>query len=292
MYVPQADGCAFVWPPAVAADASDDAAEAIADALLQDVASRLDRSGVWLGQCLLDPADALNAARLGRNGFGVLAELDYLNRSLREPLPELTTPALAVNRADPIADAARLAAIIEQTYVESADCPAVSGWRTGMDAVRGHRHTGVLLPEGWMIFRDTSGGDAGVLILADQPEQNAWELVYMGVAPVARGRGYGREIVIAALREAARSQREAVVLAVDAGNDYARTVYERLGFRFLESRARACAAQARRRPHVLNGAARRTRREIRKKPVKNRLFQGGGKFLRITFDTPFPIDTI
>lgn len=229
----QPDGCGFVWPPVVASKSNP---EDVADALLQDVARRLDDAGAWIGQCLLDADQTVDAKLLTRNGFQRLTELVYLQRSLKEPLPDRSVGRrVDVVRVDSHAGERRLGELIERTYDASQDCQGLDGLRSGREAVHGHRATGVLLPEQWMIFREV-GEDAGVLILADQPGQNAWELVYMGVVPEARGRRYGEDIVHVALQEARRSEREWLVLAVDAKNDAARRVYDVFGFAQFDSK--------------------------------------------------------
>jgi len=262
LFVLQPDGCGFVWPPVVAAGIDAGLAETAADELLRAVGRRLDESQAWLGQALLDPENERDARRMQRNGFEFLADLTYLRRRLDRawPVDEGET-SLRVEPVDPEVDSDRLAAVIERTYAGSADCPQLNGLRNGLEAVAGHRLTGVPLPDGWLVFRDHSGdpggmrrrgpihsgdpggmrrrgpiqgGDVGVLLLADQPEQNAWELVYMGVVPEARGRGYGRAIVAEAIRRAANSSRRDLLLAVDERNRYAETIYEAAGFEFLD----------------------------------------------------------
>lgn len=228
----QPDGCAFVWPPVVSPEIDADSSETVADELLQAVGRLLDERQAWLGQSLLDPDNERDARRLQRNGFEFLADLAYLQRPLDGEVQILDSP-LIVESADPEVDAARLAAIVERTYAGSADCPRLNGLRTGMEAVAGHRLTGLPLADGWLVFRDSSG-DAGVLLLADQPEQNACELVYMGVVPEARGRGYGRAIVETAVRRAAESGRRDLLLAVDERNRYAAAIYESAGFQVLD----------------------------------------------------------
>jgi ribosomal protein S18 acetylase RimI-like enzyme len=237
LFALQPDGCGFVWPPVVAAGIDAALAEAAADELLRMVGRRLDDSGAWLGQALLDPENERDAQRLQRNGFAFLADLTYLRRPLDARLPaEEGKTILCVEPVDPELDPARLAAVIERTYHGSADCPQLNGLRSGLEAVAGHRLTGAPLRDGWLVFRDESG-DVGVLLLADQPEQNAWELVYMGVVPEARGRGYGRNIVDEAVRRAANSSRRDLLLAVDERNRYAGTIYEAAGFQFLDRKS-------------------------------------------------------
>ncbi|MFQ5730492.1 MAG: GNAT family N-acetyltransferase [Planctomycetaceae bacterium] len=231
LFVIQPDGCGFVWPPVVATQHD---GETVADALLQAVTGRLDGAGAWIGQSLLDPGRPDDEARLTRNGFARLTQLDYLQRALSPSLPE-DEQRLQVVRADPTADERRLGELIERTYDRSQDCPGLTGLRTGRQAVAGHRTTGVLLPNGWFILRE-NGRDVGVLVLADQPDQHAWELVYMGVVPEARGRGFGEEIVRLALREAQGSNRDWLLLAVDRRNGPAQRVYQSYGFKAFDSK--------------------------------------------------------
>ncbi len=71
--------------------------------------------------------------------------------------------------------------------------------------------------------------DIGCLLLADHPESNQWELVYMGLVPEARGRGWGAKIARHAQWEAQRAGRERLVLAVDAANRPAVAMYQQAG---------------------------------------------------------------
>jgi ribosomal protein S18 acetylase RimI-like enzyme len=87
--------------------------------------------------------------------------------------------------------------------------------------------------------------------LADHPAARHVELVYMGLIPPARGRGWGRQIVLQAQQMANRLDRDRIVLAVDAANEPARAIYSAAGFkawdqrsvflRFLPGRARVGA---------------------------------------------------
>src|SRR5688500_10126831 len=81
----QGAGTAFVWPPVFPQGVSN--AEAVADALLQEVGRRIDDSGAALGQCLLEQAEQAQSGMLARNGFTHAAELVYLERPLDGPLP-------------------------------------------------------------------------------------------------------------------------------------------------------------------------------------------------------------
>ena len=74
------------------------------------------------------------------------------------------------------------------------DCARrLNGVRDIDDVVNGYQATGVFCPEKWQFVR-SDGRDVGVLLLADHPKAKHWELMYMGLIPEVRGRGWGRQI--------------------------------------------------------------------------------------------------
>ena len=86
-------------------------------------------------------------------------------------------------------------------------------------------------------FVKQAGRDVGCLILAEHAEQDQVELVYMGLVPEARGRGWGALVARESLRIAASLGRARVVLAVDGANSPAVKAYERVGFLPWEQRS-------------------------------------------------------
>ena len=76
-----------------------------------------------------------------------------------------------------------------------------------------------------------------MLLMNDHPAQDAWEVVYMGVAADARGCGYGRAMLIDGLHAAQNAGRQSILLAVDAQNAPANRIYAELGFIEVASRA-------------------------------------------------------
>ncbi|MEQ8785958.1 MAG: GNAT family N-acetyltransferase [Pirellulaceae bacterium] len=123
----------------------------------------------------------------------------------------------------------RLADVVEQTYRQTLDCPALDGLRAIDDVLIGHRHTGVFDSQRWLIVRHEQR-DIGCLLLADHPQENQWELVYMGIVPEARGKQHGLAVARQAQRLAARAGRERLVLAVDAENAPALAMYQAARF--------------------------------------------------------------
>ncbi|MGE3313885.1 MAG: GNAT family N-acetyltransferase [Planctomycetaceae bacterium] len=260
----QPDKTAFVWPPEVR-ESSD--SQLVADALLQALARRLDERGAWLGQCILQIDDARDRAALSRNGFPHLTDLHYLeNRSLANRLSEIQrtenlgrrfrrfdsmssppAPNLDSEPYDFSRNHRRFVEMLERTYVETFDCPEISGSRTADEALESHRLSGDFEPARWKLYR-TDGCDVGVLLMNDHPEQDAWEITYLGVAREYRGRGYGLAMIERGCSEARAAGRSSVLVAVDCRNQVAKTIYEAAGFVEFAVRAvhvRVCPDRAR-----------------------------------------------
>jgi ribosomal protein S18 acetylase RimI-like enzyme len=77
---------------------------------------------------------------------------------------------------------------------------------------------------------NATGLPVGVLLLAEHPERDTWEVAYLGVVPEARRRGLGRAILHEGLALAKSSKRGTIEIAVDAGNSPAVGLYRVLGF--------------------------------------------------------------
>jgi ribosomal protein S18 acetylase RimI-like enzyme len=81
----------------------------------------------------------------------------------------------------------------------------------------------------WRLVR-YEGADVGCLLLADHPRSRQWELMYTGINPEARGRGFGRMIIRQAQWMARSANCRRIVLAVDRANTPAVDIYESAGF--------------------------------------------------------------
>lgn len=74
-------------------------------------------------------------------------------------------------------------------------------------------------------------GAAGLQFQAREKARHKADLFGMYVAPTARGAGFGRQLVLALLQEAAAREGVRIVqLTVTEGNAAAQTLYERCGF--------------------------------------------------------------
>jgi ribosomal protein S18 acetylase RimI-like enzyme len=74
------------------------------------------------------------------------------------------------------------------------------------------------------------------LLLADHPDSQQTELVYCGLAPDWRGRGWGLQITRRAQWAARCDSRQRLMLAVDAANRHALAIYAEAGFRAYDRR--------------------------------------------------------
>jgi ribosomal protein S18 acetylase RimI-like enzyme len=223
----QPDGITLVWPPIITCGADD--AIAVEDALLTELTREMDRSSAKLGQILFDPAEIDDLGPYVAHGFCHETDLFFMARSLHDPLPDVDLRGLSCEPFDESVNAERFAAALEASYRDSLDCVLLDGLRTGREALASHKLSGRWDAALWRLYQ-ASDGDAAVLLLNDHPDQDAVELVYFGVTPENRGRGYGRALLCEALALAAARGRGVMFAAVDAKNRYANSIYAEAGF--------------------------------------------------------------
>src|SRR5262249_31332116 len=150
-------------------------------------------------------------------GFRHLADLVYLScEAARFPLvaPDPCEVEFEEFRLD---QRQRMADVMQRTYEGTLDCTALDGVREMNDVINGYMATGAFRPENWLCVRN-DGRDVGVLILADHPGAKHRELVYMGIVPEFRGRGWGRQIAHYAQWLTRGARLERLLVAVDAAN--------------------------------------------------------------------------
>lgn len=228
----QTGNYAIFWPPQLAVDEPTQTAFLLAEAVIRD----LDAAGIDLAQSLLADANDEHVAVLQHIGFQHSADLLYLTcESTRFPTAEPI--AREIEFAESAAtERDRLARVIEATYEDTKDCNALDGARSIADVISGYRATGVFRPQNWL-FVQYDGEDVGVLLLADHRPARHWELMYMGLMPRWRGRGWGRQIVQYAQSLARGANVERILVAVDAANQPAVDVYRSTGFEIWDRRA-------------------------------------------------------
>ena len=202
--------------------------------LLAELQRRLAAAEIHVAQSLVIAENAAEAELFQTAGYQLVGELVYMAceaaRFPRLP-PAITLTTEAYTRADD----ARLARIIDATYERTLDCPLVNGLRETSDVLDGYRAVGQPRPDLWQFLRQESE-DVGCLLLAAHAAQRQWELVYLGLAPAARGRGLGLALTQLALWMAGREGAQRMVLAVDSANRPALDLYQTAGFVPCDSR--------------------------------------------------------
>lgn len=227
-----------------------EAADRIVRALTDAASSFAVAGGARLMQTLLETDVGADARRLQDAGFQNVAELLYLVSQAAAfptaaPAESLEFEALGAamrkSAAGELADIPnrdrmnRLAEMVQRTYADTLDCPELDRVRPMDEILAGYLAVGQFNPANWLLVRH-GGRDVGCLLLAEHP-QGIWELIYMGLAPEARGHGWGLEITRYAQWLAGRSGAQRLVLAVDAKNEPALKMYAAAGLQSWDRRS-------------------------------------------------------
>lgn len=241
LLVNQSDGTVYVWPAETHGGLPPEDDAEIRRALYAEATRVVDASGNWIGQSLLETDQDEQSHELAENGFPRLTDLVFLNRSV-SPDDEDSVASDASNfdpwgsePFDEPTNGADFAALVEQTYESTCDCPELNGTRDGWESLESHRQSGAHSPDLWRLFRH-EGHPAGLLLLTGHPPEAVWEVVYFGVAPRYRGMGFGKRILEAGIDLARKSGILEIVLAVDVRNSPATRLYEQLKFTQFDRR--------------------------------------------------------
>jgi len=177
----------------------------------------------------VEPGSADHEVPLQDTDFRYLARLIYFRRPIvaadgkRASVPGIEwvpyTP-----EAEPL-----FAEALEQTYMQSMDCPELTGIRTTAQVLAGHRAIGVFDPAFWWVAK-REGRVVGLILLNRLVHEPLLELVYVGVSCSARGTGVADALLSRAMGAAFQANVKDLALAVDSRNAPARRLYERWGF--------------------------------------------------------------
>jgi ribosomal protein S18 acetylase RimI-like enzyme len=200
------------------------------------LAERSSTPDVRLVQALSSPGETLRSTAWVAGGMRHLASLDYMERAIAgAPVPHAPmADGVELAAWDP-SERGMLESLLLETYVETLDCPGLAQMRTPADIVDGHLAAGEHDPSLWTIAR-LHGRPVGALLLSPSPATDSVEVIYLGIAAEARGRGLGRALIAHGLRLVADRPERMMALAVDARNTPATALYARTGFRTLRRR--------------------------------------------------------
>jgi ribosomal protein S18 acetylase RimI-like enzyme len=203
--------------------------------LTQQVLPHYHAEGAQLAQVLFEPTDQRMIDLYASLGFSRLAELIYLQNSPRKGygFPPLQTGVRLANYSEQTHDL--FCTVIQQSYVQSLDCPGLSEMRNIEDVIAGHKAAGEFDPGNWFVLMEGKT-PIGVILLSSLPANQTMELVYLGVVPSARGQGIGKFLFRHALALTSRSQFGRLNFAVDAGNRPALNLYYQHGMQRIGSK--------------------------------------------------------
>ncbi len=201
---------------------------------------------VGLAQCLLEPKHHWAHEVCTQADMIFVGELAYMRKTLvGVPSPASQTPVwpngvrvrpvVSLDPENPHGDYDHLIEALESSYQDTLDCPELCGLRSMHDVVQSHMATGTFSPNHWLlIFKDDR--PAGCCLLTHCPASNSIELVYLGIAPNARGMGLGRSVLDYGIGRLDHLDVGEVTCAVDTRNAPALHVYGSLGFKRFDSR--------------------------------------------------------
>ncbi len=195
--------------------------------------------GAEIAQSIINLSDEGPRDALLGSSFINAGTLAYMRRPVMPvpspPSPDSGWPAgITVERVNPHDDS-DLGRALDQSYEQTLDCPELCGLRKTSDVISSHRATGEWDPSLWWLVRD-QGEPVGAALFSPCPAQQHSELVYMGLAPAARGRGIARRLLDLGLHTTLSRHADPITCAVDERNVPAQKLYERAGFRVFERR--------------------------------------------------------
>jgi ribosomal protein S18 acetylase RimI-like enzyme len=187
-------------------------------------------------QALLETNQRYELTALEQAGFTHLAHLIYMQRYVTAANRSHPSGHISLNLGSNTqvyhwseANRKYFADAILASYEDTMDCPALLGVRAIDDVIAGHMAAGEFDPKRWFAVY---AGDTplGVMLLNRISHRSALELVYLGLAPEARGKGLARKLVQHAMDITAEHNACQILLAVDQENEPARKLYQRMGF--------------------------------------------------------------
>lgn len=207
---------------------------------------RIVPDAVSLAQTLIEPKHTWAHQACMDAGMISVGRLDYMRKRLNkddltpraEPVwPDgiVVRPVRTLDPQDPESDYNLLINALKGSYIDTLDCPELCGLRTMDDVVESHRATGAFDPSRWhLIFKDDQ--PAGCCLLSHFPQSHSVELVYLGIAPQARGFGLGASVLSHAIHRLGPIGVTEITCAVDNRNHPAIRIYEKLGFVCFDAR--------------------------------------------------------
>lgn len=229
---PVGGATALVWPPRVLLQGPCRERE---DRLIRHACAWMQERGVKLAQCLLAPSELSLGEPLLRHDFRHICHLWYLRHDLQQVSLARAESSRLEFRTFAEVGPDHFQEVLFLSYEDSLDCPEVTGVRTMAEVLAGHQAQGRFDAQRWWLA-SCEGTPIGAIITSPQAETGDWDLSYLGVVPLARRQGFGREMLHHVLEEARAAGAVQMTLSVDGRNTPAQQLYRLAGFETNERR--------------------------------------------------------
>jgi mycothiol synthase len=229
--MPLQGAAALVWPPQAQAGLRETEIE---DRLVEFTVAWMRQQGCKIAQALLPPGDLGPALPLERHGFTSITTLHYLEKAVTAEALDAAPQRLSY-RPYSTEEAELFQSTLLQSYHGGLDCPELNQVRTAEEVLAGYQAVPGCRLDRWWLACDAAG-PVGVLIVVEMQGMPVWELLYLGLVPQARGRGWGTEMTRQVLAQAWTAGAERLTLTVDSRNAPALRMYAALEFEEFDRR--------------------------------------------------------
>jgi ribosomal protein S18 acetylase RimI-like enzyme len=213
----------LVFPPEL-----DRCSSEVPGALIDAALRRLEQAGAAFAQLTLPLAEASLADPFLMQGFSLLTDAVVLERAAGA-VGDGDRGSLRAIPCDPEDDASRVADLISRINQGTLDCPELDLLRTPEDLAQAHRSHSEGGRARWWRYED-AGNDVGIVLGTTADDSEALEILFFGVIPEQRGKGFGRKLLDRFLADAGGG-RTLSRAGMDARNAFAARVYGLCGFR-------------------------------------------------------------
>lgn len=201
--------------------------------LIDEALHHARKSSVTLAQTILHTNNTLLTQAFTRALFNKLAILHFMEQV--KPPKQIKMPFGLSFTSITKKDDKILGPILEETYIDSLDCPNIHGIRSVQDIIDGHRGIDDSSVQLWSIA-ELEGKKVGVVLLNSLPKIKCIELAYIGLSPTVRGKNLADACMQHITNQIADTPFSRVTLAVDSKNIPAKKLYLKWNFTKIKQR--------------------------------------------------------
>lgn len=217
-----------VWPPSLASGET----ETTRTDLLRSLDGHIEKSDAHVAFTTIRSGQYAERKAVSSNDYRYIADIAYMACCLMEARAQASESELNFQRYNPT-DAGRMKDVLHRCSEQSLDCPALRGVRQVDDILEGHFNKENYRPSHWKFVRH-EGQDVGCLLLSQHQHQAVFDVVYLGLVPEVRRRGWGVRMIRHAQDVARLEGAQRLMLTCDVNNPPALNTYRRTGFHEID----------------------------------------------------------